>query len=107
MRGIAAVATPDLRSGLATAAIPRMPLLLELAAPNHTTAQVAGVAVPLAGEDAVDEDGFDAVGALDEPRRAAGEVVDVDPLPVADSGGVEEDDVGGLAGQEAAAVGDA
>src|SRR5439155_1213350 len=31
-------------------------------AANHAAAQVAGVAVPLAGEDAVDEDGFDAVG---------------------------------------------
>src|SRR5437764_552837 len=65
--------------------------------------EVAGVVVALAGEDAVDEDGFDAMGALNQALAAAGEVVDELAGAVAHAGGVEEDNVGGLAGEEAAA----
>src|SRR5262245_38383070 len=53
---------------------------------------------------AVDEDGDDALRALEEAALAAGEVVDHFGRAHADAGRVEEDDVRGGTGGEAAAV---
>src|SRR5262249_50711529 len=55
----------------------------------------------------VDEDGDDALGALEEAAFAAGEVVDHLGRAHADAGGIEKDDVGGGAGGEATAVAEA